>query len=377
MLIFFVLTSFQSMSMHHVETEEATTETKNTPKNGFSLGDAETALNMAGTAQNISEKGGKNALLGTVVAAGGLYVAKHFVGCASSPNCVQSTTAPTPGTYGVRAPMCVQAGSPGVCKAINYTIAGATAVASIAILMEALEQKKIAEEVTDPTIQLPPDICESTPILCQSNATIGSYGTPPGNPPGNLPPIEFCLDPATKKYCVELDEDGNPVLNTGGKNRYTQEELEEAVETLQNTYPSVGEQLTKAKRHFGTLAQNSILDDKKKKTVGKDKKKKKKQSLVGTYKSGDKNYDSSYETESSETSDDDNPFKGLMAQFMKKKKEKRNPAETVSLGKDKVGTMQNNIFMIAHRRYQKLRTRQIFIETSTKIKKSFTHSEAL
>ena len=59
-------------------------------------------------------------------------------------------------------------------------------------------------------------------------------------------------------------------------------------------------------------------------------------------------------------------LQGLMAQFQKGKKKRKPAHKAITVGKNKVGAIQENIFVMAHRRYQKLRNREEVIEQTSK-----------
>ncbi|MGI9549238.1 MAG: hypothetical protein ACR2M7_04615, partial [Bdellovibrionales bacterium] len=66
--------------------------------------------------------------------------------------------------------------------------------------------------------------------------------------------------------------------------------------------------------------------------------------------------------------DDSLDFKSVFDQFRKNKKNKF-AGKTVTVGKDQVGVVQDNIFLMVHRRYQERRTQKQFIESQKKISK--------
>ena len=66
--------------------------------------------------------------------------------------------------------------------------------------------------------------------------------------------------------------------------------------------------------------------------------------------------------------DDSLDFKSVFDQFRKNKKNKF-AGKTVTVGKDQVGVVQDNIFLMVHRRYQERRTQKQFIESQKKVSK--------
>lgn len=331
------------------------------------------AAMVVGTATSVSSglkgEARKNAMLGGMVMMAGVKGAIHFGKCAMSCTATEVPGGPPGGQAGtteISTPemsFCIPGGTLPACRVLNGAMAAVFASGAVEGFNKMGENNKIGDDLDNldhqPSLATLPE-CQGNEAICNFTMTAGKSGKFGSG-------SELCLGDPSTPACVTLDDNKKPQFKIKDK-KLTKEEMEDFIKANTDN-PQAQTALDGAKKHFKNKVQSALgnltqLDDTvtiaktdEDKGEGRDSS----SSLAGEEYEAGEGFDLTPSGERNHRRRRSN--EGLMAQF--KKKKKREPAhKPVVVGNNKVGAIQDNIFMMAHRRYQKLRDREEFIEKS-------------
>ena len=256
------------------------------------------------------------------------------------------------------------------CAPGFYALSAVSALVAIDAALKGKKAQDTAGQIGNTPPLTIPEACAATRSCSILADAALALGTDPDTPPPNI-----CLGPSGANACdLVITPRGNGESEVKiGDETLTEEEVNELASRFARN-PAVAKAIKAIQKEAQNKAKGSVHRmqtelEKKKKKVAKKKSRKK----ANDYKTG-KGFSApptSTASVSYSGNEDADPFEkqlqGLMAQFRSKKK--RKPAHaTVTVSESKVGAIQENIFVMAHRRYQKLRSREEVIERASKTK---------
>ena len=259
----------------------------------------------------------------------------------------------TPNEDEVKSPQFCIPGPPALCTIANSSV---TAIA-IKEFFDARKKEKQVKNIKDSINEsshsnenLVPEFCSDN-ICSQFSALVGAPNLDIASQ------NDVCMDADGKNLCIGISANGKPKI-TINKKTLDSEKISAFAKKIKSS-PSHAA-LVDNLQNNSDLNSNSLLPEENKsfatqrEEVDKELLNKKKEDSKKRYSTG-----SGFSTRSNRSRNSRNKNNDF-AQVKKNNKNSRKPANSIRLGKSRLGTIQENIFTMAHRRYQKLKSRQEF-----------------